>query len=82
MTLRSDLEALVADWPYAEAKAALRAADVMSGKDASYWSRGRERAERELAEDGLPPEQIDAVILMIEGKNVPQDPCRPRRHPG
>ena len=71
MTLRTDLEALVASWPYTEAKAALRVADILAGKPADYWTQaGRERVERELAEDGLPPERIDAVILTVEGVNI------------
>ena len=69
MTLRTDLEALVADWPHTEAKAALRVADILAGKPADYWSQtGRERVERELAEGGLSPERIDAVILAVEGE--------------
>ena len=64
----------MADWPFKEARAALRMADVLAGKPADYWSRtGRERVERELAEDGLSPERIDAVIVTIEGGNVPED---------
>ena len=70
MTIRTDLEALVADWPFSEAKAALRIAEVLAGKPADYWSRGgRERVERELAEDGLSPERIDVVILTVEGES-------------
>ncbi len=69
MTLRTDLEALVADWPYPEAKKVVRIADVLSGKDDTYRrSRGRARIERELADDGLSSERIDAVILSIEGE--------------
>jgi len=67
MTLRTNLEALVATWPYPEAKAALRVADITSGRDDTYWrSRGRERVERELTEDGLPPERTEAVLLTID----------------
>jgi hypothetical protein len=65
VALRRDLEALIAS----EARSALRIADVLAGKSPDYWSRsGRGRTERELADDGLPPERIDAVILAVEGK--------------
>lgn len=68
MTLRSDLEALVAKWPHTEAKAALRVADILAGKPADYWvTAGRVRVERELAEDKLSPDRIDAVVLTVEG---------------
>jgi hypothetical protein len=65
-----DLEALVASWPHADARAALRIGHLLASNDASgadWWrSKTRERAERELAEDGLAPEKVDAVILTID----------------
>ena len=72
MSLRHDLEELVASWPFSEARAALRDADAPAGKPAGYWSRiGRGRVERELEQDGLSAEQIDAVVLTVEGQSVP-----------
>ena len=71
MTLRSDLKALIDDWPYNQAKAALRVADVVGGKSEDWWRpRGRDRVERELGQDGLSADKIDAVFLAVEGLSV------------
>ena len=68
MTLRTDLEALVASWPYSEAKAALRVADVLAGKPAEYWTQaGHERVDANSRRTDSRLERIDAVILTVEG---------------
>lgn len=68
MGLRDEIGSLVGDWPHRDAAPALRVADIISAQGGDYWrARGRQRAERELLEDGLALERVDAVILAIDG---------------